>query len=103
MVLTWAEFEKVDMRLGVVVDAKDFPEARRPAYRLLIDFSPLGVKRASAQVTTHYRPEGLIGRHVIAVVNFPPKLTVRSRSARKSDSRCEGLRRRNRPRCVDPR
>src|ERR1700675_3366511 len=73
MGLTWAEFEKVDMRVGVVVDAKDFPEARRPAYRLWVDFGPLGVKRSSAQVTTHYRPEELVGRSVIAVVNFPPK------------------------------
>jgi tRNA-binding protein len=71
--LTWAEFEKVDMRVGLVVDAQDFPEARRPAYRLLIDFGPLGVKRSSAQVTAHYRPQDLIGRRVIAVVNFPPK------------------------------
>jgi tRNA-binding protein len=71
--VTWAEFEKVDMRVGVVVDAKDFPEARRPAYRLWIDFGPLGVKRSSAQITTYYRPDELIGRRVIAVVNFPPK------------------------------
>ena len=61
------------MRVGLVVDAQDFPEARRPAYRLLIDFGPLGVKRYSAQVTAHYRPQDLIGRRVIAVVNFPPK------------------------------
>src|ERR1043165_7743517 len=61
------------MRVGLVVDAQDFPEARRPAYRLLIDFGPLGVKRSSAQVTAHYRPQDLIGRHVIAVVNFAPK------------------------------
>ena len=73
MDLTWAEFEKVDMRVGVVVDAKDFPEARRPAYRLWIDFGPLGVKRSSAQITTHYRPDELIGRRVVGVVNFPPK------------------------------
>jgi tRNA-binding protein len=71
--LTWTEFEKVDMRAGVIVDAREFPEARRPAYRLWIDFGPLGVKRSSAQVTTHYRPDELIGRQVIAVVNFPPK------------------------------
>jgi tRNA-binding protein len=71
--LTWAEFEKVDMRVGVVIDAQEFPEARRPAYRLWIDFGPLGVKRSSAQITTYYRPEALVGRHVVAVVNFPPK------------------------------
>jgi tRNA-binding protein len=71
--LAWADFEKVDMRVGVVVDAKEFPEARRPAFRLWIDFGPLGVKRSSAQITAYYRPDELIGRRVIAVVNFPPK------------------------------
>jgi len=71
--LQWADFEKVDMRAGVVTDARVFPEARRPAYQLWIDFGPLGVKRSSAQITTHYRPADLIGRLVIAVVNFPPK------------------------------
>ena len=73
MTISWADFEKVDMRVGVVTDAEEFPEARRPAYRLWIDFGPLGVKRASAQITDHYRPSELIGRHVVAVVNFPPK------------------------------
>jgi tRNA-binding protein len=72
--ISWQDFEKVDMRVGVVTDAKEFPEARRPAYRLWIDFGPvLGVKRSSAQVTAHYRPADLIGRRVVAVVNFPPK------------------------------
>jgi tRNA-binding protein len=61
------------MRVGVIVDAQEFPEARRPAYKLSIDFGPLGVKRSSAQVTPHYRPADLVGRHVVAVVNFPPK------------------------------
>lgn len=73
MTISWPDFEKVDMRVGVVTDAQPFPEARRPAYRLWIDFGPLGVKRASAQITDHYRPSELIGRQVIAVVNFPPK------------------------------
>ncbi|MEK7702257.1 MAG: tRNA-binding protein [candidate division NC10 bacterium] len=73
MTISWADFEQVDMRVGVVTDAKEFSEARRPAYRLWIDFGPLGIKRSSAQVTSHYRPADLIGRHVIAVVNFPPK------------------------------
>jgi tRNA-binding protein len=71
--LQWSEFEKVDMRVGVVVDAQEFPEARRPAYKLWIDFGPLGVKRSSAQITRHYRLANLVGRHVVAVVNFPPK------------------------------
>jgi tRNA-binding protein len=61
------------MRAGVVVDAQAFPEARRPAYKLWIDFGPLGIKRSSAQITHHYRVEDLVGRRVIAVVNFPPK------------------------------
>ena len=61
------------MRVGVVVEATDFPEARRPAYKLTIDFGPLGLKRSSAQITHHYRPADLVGRHVVAVVNFPPK------------------------------
>ena len=73
MTLTWPDFEKVDMRVGVVVDAQEFPEARRPAYKLTIDFGPLGMKRSSAQITHHYRPADLVGRQVVAVVNFPPK------------------------------
>jgi tRNA-binding protein len=61
------------MRVGVVVTAEAFPEARRPALKLKIDFGPLGLKRSSAQITDHYTPGALIGRHVVAVVNFPPK------------------------------
>jgi tRNA-binding protein len=59
--------------VGVVTDAREFPEARRPAYRLWIDFGPLGIKRSSAQITRHYRPQEMIGRRVVAVVNFAPK------------------------------
>ena len=73
MTISWQDFEKVDMRVGVVTDAKEFPEARRPALRLWIDFGPLGMKRSSAQITHHYRPADLVGRRVVAVVNFPPK------------------------------
>jgi tRNA-binding protein len=72
-VITWDDFQKVDMRVGVVVEAQPFPEARRPALKLRIDFGPLGTKRSSAQITDHYRPEELVGRRVVAVVNFPPK------------------------------
>jgi tRNA-binding protein len=71
--ISWQDFEKVDMRVGVVTDAKEFPEARRPAIRLWIDFGSLGTKRSSAQITAHYRAADLIGRRVVAVVNFPPK------------------------------
>jgi len=73
MALTWAEFEKVDMRVGVVVDAQEFPQARRPAYKLWVDFGPLGVKRSSVQITHRYAVSELVGRRVVAVVNFPPK------------------------------
>ena len=71
--ISWSDFEKVDIRAGVVTDARSFPEARQPAYRLWIDFGPLGTKRSSARITRHYAPETLVGRQVIAVVNFPPK------------------------------
>ncbi len=71
--ISFADFEKVDMRVGVVVDAQEFPEARRPAYKLWIDFGAVGVKRSSAQITQHYRVADLVGRRVVAVVNFPPK------------------------------
>lgn len=71
--LQQSEFEKVDIRVGVVTEAREFPEARRPAYRLWIDFGPLGIKRSSAQITRHYQPQELVGRRVVAVVNFAPK------------------------------
>lgn len=72
--IQFADFEKVDIRIGVVTGAQEFPEARRPAYKLEIDFGPdLGIKRSSAQITRHYQPAELLGRRVVAVVNFPPK------------------------------
>ena len=71
--IQWSDFEKVDMRVGVVVRAEPFPEARRPAYKLWVDLGPLGVKRSSAQIADRYALEALVGRQVICVVNFPPK------------------------------
>ena len=73
MALSWDEFARVDMRVGVVVDAQEFPEARRPAFKLWVDFGSLGIKRSSAQITERYAPSDLIGRRVVGVVNFPPK------------------------------
>jgi tRNA-binding protein len=71
--ITWDDFEKVDMRVGTITEVNDFPNAKKPSYQLTIDFGELGIKRSSAQITTLYKKEELIGRQIIAVVNFPPK------------------------------
>ena len=74
MTIAYDDFTRVDIRVGTIVAADRFPEARRPAYKLSIDFGPeIGVKRSSAQLTEHYRLDALVGRQVAAVVNFPPR------------------------------
>ena len=72
--IEWADFEKIELRTGTVIDAEEFPEARKPAYKLTIDFGDeVGVRRSSAQITEHYDFRMLKGKQVIAVLNFPPK------------------------------
>ncbi|PDT09487.1 MULTISPECIES: tRNA-binding protein [unclassified Rhizobium] len=72
--ITYADFDRVDIRVGTVVEASPFPEARKPAFKLVIDFGPdIGMKKSSAQITEHYTTERLIGRQVLGVVNFPPR------------------------------
>jgi export-related chaperone CsaA len=71
--ITWQDFEKIDIRIGTIIEISDFPEARNPAYKLTVDFGELGIKRSSAQITAFYKKEDLLNKQVMAVVNFPPK------------------------------
>ncbi len=73
MELSWQDFQKVDMRVGTILEVVDFPEARKPAYQLRIDFGSIGIKKTSAQITHRYSIHELVGKQVIAVVNFPKK------------------------------
>jgi tRNA-binding protein len=72
--ISWADFERVELRVGTIVAVEEFPEARKPAWKLTVDFGPeLGTRRSSAQITVHYSRDDLLGRQVLAVVNFPPR------------------------------
>jgi tRNA-binding protein len=71
--ISWNDFEKVELRAGTILEVFDFPEARKPAYKLRVDFGPLGIKQSSAQITKHYTKEELPGRQIMGVVNFPKK------------------------------
>jgi len=71
--ISWQDFEKVDLRVGTIVSAEDFPQAKKPAYILAIDLGPMGIKKSSAQLTRLYKKEDLVGRQVLCVCNFPAK------------------------------
>jgi tRNA-binding protein len=71
--IEWPDFEKVDIRVGTILEVNEFPKAKRPAWQLTIDFGPIGTLKSSAQITDLYRRDDLVGRQVLAVVNFPPK------------------------------
>lgn len=71
--IAWTDFEKIELRIGTIIQVDDFPEAKKPAYKLTIDFGEFGIKKSSAQITTLYKKEELIGRQIVGVINFPPK------------------------------
>ena len=71
MPITWDDFEKIDIRVGTILEVSDFPKAKKPSYQLKIDFGPLGIKKSSAQITRLYSQDDLMGKQVVAVVNFP--------------------------------
>lgn len=72
-IINWNDFEKVELRVGTIVKIEDFPEAKKPAYKLAIDFGEFGIKKSSVQITTLYKKENLIGKQIIGVINFSPK------------------------------
>lgn len=72
--ITWSDFEKIELRVGTIIDVQEFPEARKPAYKIFADFGGgLGIRKSSAQITDLYKPEELVGKQIIGVVNFPPR------------------------------
>lgn len=71
--ITWHDFEKVELRVGTVLETADFPEARKPAYKVKVDFGPFGIRWSSAQITKHYTKAELVGRQIVGVINFPKK------------------------------
>jgi tRNA-binding protein len=71
--ITWQNFEQVELRVGTILEAVDFPEARKPAYKVRVDFGEFGIKWSSAQITKHYAKENLVGRQILGVINFPKK------------------------------
>lgn len=72
-IITWTDFEKVELRVGTILEVSDFPEARKPAYKVRVDFGPFGIKQSSAQITKHYTKNELLGRQIVGVINFPKK------------------------------
>ena len=73
MQISWQDFESIEIRVGTIIEVQEFPEARKPAYKLKVDFGEFGIKKSSAQITALYTPPDLVGKQVIAVTNFPPK------------------------------